>query len=79
MPLAVARRQVRELPATVTLDDSMAMTPAAKLSDHQRVVVGARISKTGSASPQPGDLQGIAGPVKAGSRDASVLIDTEVR
>ena len=79
MPLAVARRQVRDLPATVTLDDSMAMTPAAKLSGHEQVVVGARVSKSGSATPQPGDLEGLAGPFRTGSRDVSVVIETEVR
>ena len=79
MPLAVVRKQVRELPLTVTLDDSLAMTPAAKLSGHEQVIVGARVSKSGNPSPQPGDLEGVAGPVKVGSRGASVLIDTEVR
>src|SRR5712692_5078179 len=79
MPLAVLRKQGRDLPAEFALDDSMAMSPAAKLSDHPRVVIGARISKTANATPQPGDLQGLSAPVSVGSDRVSVVIDTELR
>ena len=54
MPLAIVRKQVKDLPLTFTLDDSMAMSPAAKLSSTPRVVVGARISASGQATPQAG-------------------------
>ncbi len=63
MPLAIVRKQVRDLPVTVTLDDSMAMTPAMVLSRFPQVSVGARISKTGQAIAAPGDLQGMQSPV----------------
>jgi len=79
MPLAVLRRQVRDLPASFALDDSMAMTPGAKLSNFSRVVVGARISRSGNAVPRPGDLQGSSAPVANDARGVSVLIDTVVR
>jgi cytochrome c-type biogenesis protein CcmH len=79
MPLAVIRKQVRELPAAFTLDDTMAMAAGMKLSDHPRVVVGARISKSGSATPQPGDLEGLSAPVKVGDTGVTVVIGTEVR
>ena len=79
MPLAVIRKQVRELPAAFTLDDTMAMATGMKLSDHPRVVVGARISKSGSATPQPGDLEGLSAPVKVGDTGVTVVIGTEVR
>jgi len=59
MPLAAVRKRVGDLPVTVILDDSMAMMPQMKLSSFNVVDVGARISKTGSAMPQPGDLQGM--------------------
>ena len=79
MPLAILRKQVRDLPVEFALDDSMAMTPATKLSDHPRVVVGARISKSANANPQPGDLQGLSAPVKVGTERVNVVIDTELR
>ncbi len=78
MPLAVLRKQVRDLPVAFALDDSMAMTPAAKLSAHAEVVVGARISKSGNPVPQPGDLEGVSAPVKAGATGITVVIDREI-
>jgi cytochrome c-type biogenesis protein CcmH len=76
MPLAVLRRQVRDLPAAFALVDTMAMTEAAKLSGFAEVVVGARVSKSGSATPQSGDLEGISVPVKVGTSGIAVVIDS---
>jgi cytochrome c-type biogenesis protein CcmH len=75
MPLAIVRKQVKDLPATFALDDSMAMAPNMKLSSFPDVVVGARISKTGSAMPQPGDLEGLSATVKTGSANVAIVID----
>jgi cytochrome c-type biogenesis protein CcmH len=74
MPLAILRKQVKDLPLTFTLDDSMAMSPAAKLSSTPRVVVGARISASGNATPQPGDLQGFSAPVAPGAAGLKIQI-----
>ncbi len=79
LPLAIARAQVRDLPYRFQLDDSMAMNPAMSLSAFPRVVVTARISKSGNAAPQPGDLQGASGPVANDAAAVSVVIDSQVR
>jgi cytochrome c-type biogenesis protein CcmH len=74
MPLAILRKQVKDLPLAFTLDDSMAMTPAATLSSASKVVVGARISARGDATPQPGDLQGFSAPVAPGASGLAIRI-----
>ena len=78
MPLAILRKRVRDLPVDFVLDDSLAMSPAARLSGAQQVVVGARISKSGQAMPQPGDLQGLSATVAVGSRDLRIEINEPV-
>ena len=79
MPLAVQRTTAGELPRDFRLDDSMAMTPAARLSGATDVVVEARVSKSGSATPSPGDLQGKSAPVKPGAHDVLIVINDVVR
>ncbi|HEY7757878.1 MAG TPA: tetratricopeptide repeat protein, partial [Burkholderiales bacterium] len=75
MPLAVIRRQVKDLPTDFQLDDSMAMNPELRLSAFARVVVAARVSRSGSATVQSGDLLGESAPVAPGTARVSVVID----
>ena len=74
MPLAIARLAASAAPVQVKLDDSMAMTPALRLSTQPRVVVGARVSRSGDATPQAGDLEGQSAPV-ASAGSVQVTID----
>jgi cytochrome c-type biogenesis protein CcmH len=74
MPLAVFRATVKDLPLRFKLDDSMAMTPTMKISDMKQVIVAARVSKSGNAITQPGDLSGEVGPVAPGSKDLAIVI-----
>ncbi len=76
MPLAILRKQVKDLPASFTLDDSMAMLESLKLSGQSDVVVGARVSRSGSATPQSGDLEGVSAAVKVGTTGIAIVIDS---
>ena len=76
LPLAVLRKQVKDLPVTFALDDSMAMQPEMKISNFPEVIVGARVSKSGNAAPQAGDLEGLSKPVKMGASGLAIVIDT---
>lgn len=82
MPLAVVRKQVKDLPVTVVLDDSQAMAPEMRLSRSAEVVIGARISRSGDPIPHSGDLEGAAqSPVALNTSRAgpvSVIIDRTV-
>jgi len=79
MPLAVVRATAGELPRDFRLDDSMAMSPMARLSSATEVIVEARISRSGNANPAPGDLQGTSPPVKPGAHDVAIVIHDLVR
>jgi cytochrome c-type biogenesis protein CcmH len=63
MPLAIQRLQADKLPTTITLTDGMGMMPTLKLSQFPQVIVGARISKSGNAIAQSGDLQVVSKPM----------------
>ncbi|MDO6564012.1 c-type cytochrome biogenesis protein CcmI [Amphritea sp. 1_MG-2023] len=58
MPLAAKRLTVADLPLTVVLDDSVSMSPQAKLSGAETVELVARVSASGQPTPQAGDLSG---------------------
>jgi cytochrome c-type biogenesis protein CcmH len=77
-PLAMIRTTVGELPLHFVMDDSISIMPNFKLSSATKVVIGARISKSGNAAPQPGDLQGTSLPVSVGDQSVRVIINTEV-
>ncbi|GAB1232107.1 c-type cytochrome biogenesis protein CcmI [Ferrigenium sp. UT4] len=79
MPLAILRKQVRDLPINFELDDSMAMAPQMKLSAFDQVVVVARISKSGTAMPQAGDAEGSSQPLRPGSKNVNVKIGAIVQ
>lgn len=74
MPLAIQRLPVPTFPATIVLDDSMGMLPALKLSQAEQVVVGARISKSGNAAPQPGDLEVFSEPLSVVTQKGPVRL-----
>ena len=75
MPLAVQRARVADLPLTFRLDDSMAMSPQAKLSGAKEVRIEARVSRQGSANPAAGDLIGASAPVAPGAERLALIID----
>lgn len=79
MPLALVRMTAADLPATVTLDDSVAMIPGMTLSSMEQVEVIARVSKSGQAMMQTGDLYGSVQPVSThGSASVSIVISGAV-
>ncbi len=74
MPLAVLRKRAAELPLVFTLDDSLSMDPSSRLSSVAEIEVEARISKTGLAKQEPGDLLSQAQTVKLGANGVALRI-----
>ena len=77
MPVAIVRATKQDLPFTFQLDDSTSPMPSRKLSGAGTVVIVARLSKSGQAMPQSGDLEGTSQPVKSGVDGITVVIDRE--
>lgn len=79
MPLAIVRKKVSELPVSVSLSDADAMMPNMKLSSFKEVRLLARISKSGSAMPQAGDLIGtVEGANPASNETQKIVINSRV-
>lgn len=78
MPLAILRLAAGSFPVKFRLDDSLAMAPQARISQHAQVMLVARVSKTGDATPVPGDLVGTLKAVKVGAREIRLVIDEVV-
>ena len=75
MPLAVIRASAGELPREFKLDDSMSMAPNMTLSSAKSVRVEARVSRSGNAIGQPGDLIGASNPIAPGAQGVMIMID----
>jgi len=79
MPLAIAKLTAAQLPASVTLTDAMSMLPNMNLSAFAQIVIGARISKSGQAIAQSGDLQALSAPLpNSRSEPVELTIDQAV-
>ena len=79
MPLAVKRLTNNKWPVTVVLDDSMAMMPALKMSNFEKIIITARISKSGVGNTKPGDIQGDSGVIEVSAKKTRVLIDEIIK
>jgi cytochrome c-type biogenesis protein CcmH len=75
MPVAVLRVPAGQFPMQFVLNDSLAMNPSAPLSKLSEASIEVRISKTGMAKPEAGDLISAVKTVKVGSENIQLLID----
>ncbi len=78
MPLAAVKRQVKDLPLTISFDDSMAMMPTMKISSVDEVIVTARVSRSGNAIPEAGEPIGTAKVMGDQRKDVKIVIDRQV-
>lgn len=78
MPLAAVRARAGAWPVSFTLDDSSAMVEGMALSGFPRVDIVARVSRLGSATSQPGDIEGRIENVALGSDGVHVVMDRVV-
>ena len=75
IPYAALRIDQPRLPLEFRLDDSLAMDPSRRLSSAGEVVIEARLSRSGSANRNAGDLYGVSEPVRPGTRELRLVID----
>jgi len=75
MPVAVLKVPATDFPMRFTLSDALAMNPAAPLSQLSEASIEVRISKTGMAKPEAGDLISTAQTIQVGAKDVRLLVD----
>jgi cytochrome c-type biogenesis protein CcmH len=81
-PVAILRLTTGTWPVAFRLDDSQSMIPGRSLSSAGTVTIEARTSRSGQAMPQPGDFQGVLGPLdpkgKGAGKPLRLVIDKVV-
>ena len=75
MPVAVLKVAVGDFPMNFVLTDALAMNPNMPISKLSEVAIEVRISKTGMAKPEAGDLMSSVQTVKVGSNQVKLLIN----
>jgi cytochrome c-type biogenesis protein CcmH len=75
MPVAIMRGKVADLPLRFVLNDALAMTPDALISNLSEATIEVRISKSGQAKAEPGDLYSEIQTVKVGTNNLKVVVD----
>ena len=75
MPVAVLKASATDFPMGFILNDSLAMNPSAPLSQLSEASVEVRISKTGMAKPEAGDLISSVQTIKVGTTNVRLLVD----
>ena len=75
MPVAVLRVAAADFPMNFVLNDALAMNPSAPLSQLSEASIEVRISKTGMAKPEAGDLISNTQTIKVGAKDVRLLVD----
>lgn len=78
-PLAVRRLQVKDLPLDLKLSDQDAVVPGRTLSGYDDLQLTARVSRSGNAIPQTGDLVGRGEWLKATTKPVTIVIDTVLK
>ena len=79
MPVAILRLQAKDLPASFVLDDSLAMSPELPMSRFSSLTIEVRVTRSGQAAPQPGDLTGSVAEVAPGQEGVALLADQVIR
>jgi cytochrome c-type biogenesis protein CcmH len=75
MPVAVLKTAVNTFPISFVLNDALAMNPSALISQLPEVSVEVRISKTGMAMPESGDLISPPQTIKVGTSNTRLMIN----
>jgi len=75
LPLAAIRHRVADLPVDFAVREREVVGAAQRFMQAAHVVASARVSKTGTGHPEPGDLEGAAAPVAPWTTGVDIVID----